>query len=362
MSIYLSSGTRVNIADETDLQVSSTLPVANYIVQVTPTGDYYLKRIDSFDQPKKYYGDVKTRTARIIGTYKSRSKSTGVLLSGVPGSGKTLLAREVCIECSNQGISTVIINEPYTGDKFSSFLASIDMECVIFFDEFEKVYDDEDQEAVLTIFDGTYTQKKLFLVTVNNVNKLVDPFISRPGRLYYHFKYDGVDHDFMVAYVTENVLNPDHREGLINVLSKLFVGASFDSMSSLVEEMNRYGEPAEAVIDFMNVSPTSEVTAKFRIESDKYRSVTCLSDTIDDLFTATEYSLKLLAEDAKDAVDSANTDKCEWLYLDVQKSLLSFDKKTGIAYFEVKGNHDFGNLRIEAWQEVSKTFNLMGAF
>lgn len=77
MSIYLSSGTRVNIADETDLQVSSTLPVANYIVQVTPTGDYYLKRIDSFDQPKKYYGDVKTRTARIIGTYKSRSKSTG---------------------------------------------------------------------------------------------------------------------------------------------------------------------------------------------------------------------------------------------------------------------------------------------
>lgn len=359
MSIYLSSGTRVNIADETDLQVSSTLPVANYIVQVTPSGEFYLKRIDAFEQPKKYYGDVKTRAARIIGTYRSRPKSTGVLLSGVPGSGKTLLAREVCIECSQQGISTVIINEPYTGDKFSSFLASIDMECIIFFDEFEKVYNEEDQEAVLTIFDGTYTQKKLFLVTVNSVSKLVDPFISRPGRLYYHFKYDGVDHSFMVEYVTENVLNPDHREGLINVLSKLFIGASFDSMSSLVEEMNRYGEPAESVISFMNVQPTSEMTSKFRIESDKYKSVECLVVNGDDLFTATDYSLKLLA---KDAVSSRDKDKCDWLYLDVQKNLLSVDKKTGIVYFEVKGDYNFGNLRIEAWQEVNKTFNVMGAF
>lgn len=359
MSIYLSSGTRVNIADETDLQVSSTLPVANYIVQVTPSGEFYLKRIDAFEQPKKYYGDVKTRASRIIGTYRSRTKSTGVLLSGVPGSGKTLLAREVCIECSKQGISTVIINEPYTGDKFSSFLASIDMECVIFFDEFEKVYDTEEQEAVLTIFDGTYTQKKLFLVTVNNVNKLVDPFISRPGRLYYHFKYDGVDHDFMAAYVNENVVNPEHREGLINVLSKLFVGASFDSMSSLVEEMNRYNESAETVMSFMNVQPTSNVSAKFRIESDKFKSVTCLNDNIDDLFTDTEYSLRLLA---KDAINPEDTDVCEWLCVDVQGSLVSFDKKTGIAYFEVKDAHNFGNLRIEAWQEVSKNFNLMGAF
>lgn len=359
MSIYLSSGTRVNIADETDLQVSSALPTANYIVQVTPAGEFYLKRIDAFEQPKKYYGDVKTRAGRVIGTYRSRAKSTGVLLSGVPGSGKTLLAREVCIECSKQGISTVIINEPYTGDKFSSFLASIDMECVIFFDEFEKVYNSEDQEAVLTIFDGTYTQKKLFLVTVNNVNKLVDPFISRPGRLYYHFKYDGVDHDFMVSYVNENVVNPEHREGLINILSKLFVGASFDSMSSLVEEMNRYNESAETVMNFMNVQPTSEVTVKFRIESDKFKSVTCLSDNIDDMFSDTEYSLRLLA---KDSIDPAYVDKCEWLYVNVQDCLRSFDKKTGIAHFEAKGTHDFGDLRIEAWQEVNKTFNLMGAF
>ena len=360
MSIYLTSGSRVNIADETDLQVSNALPVANYIVQVTPTGEFFLKRIDKFEHPKKYYGDVKQRASRIINTYKSRPKSTGVLLSGVPGSGKTLLAREVCIECAKQGISTVIINEPYTGDKFSSFLASIDMECVIFFDEFEKVYDNEAQEAVLTIFDGTYTQKKLFLVTVNSVNKLVEPFISRPGRLYYHFKYDGVDYDFMVEYVNENVVNPDHREGLVSILSKLFVGASFDSMSSLVEEMNRYGESAESVMKFMNVQPTSSLSVKFRIESDKFKLVTCVNNEIDDLFTDTDYGLRLMATGPVDPEE--DNDTTEWIYFNVENTLKSFDKKTGIAYYEIKDHYKFGNLRIEAWQEVNKVFNLMGAF
>lgn len=360
MSIYLQSGSRVNIADETDLQVSNTLPVGNYIVQVTPSGEFFLKRIESFEKPKKYYGDVKNRANRIIDTYKSRPKSTGILLSGVPGSGKTLLAREVCMMCAEQGISTVIINEPYTGDKFSAFLASIDMECIVFFDEFEKVYDNEEQEAVLTIFDGTYTQKKLFLVTVNSVNKLVDPFISRPGRLYYHFKYDGVDHDFMVEYVNENVLKPEHRDGLINVLSKLFVGASFDSMSSMVEEMNRYGESAETVMKVMNVQPTSSVAVKFRIESDKFKLVTCVNDDVDDLFTQISYALRLMATDPVDANEDSDTS--DWIYFNVENALKSFDKKTGIAYFEIKDNYRFGNLRIEAWQEVNKVFNLMGAF
>lgn len=362
MSIYLSSGTKVNIANETDLQVSTTLPVANYIVQVTPSGEFYLKRIESFEQPKKYYGDVKQRTKRIIETYKSRSKSTGVLLSGVPGSGKTLLAREVSMECATMGISTVIINEPYTGDKFSAFLASIDMECVVFFDEFEKVYDLEKQEEVLTIFDGTYTQKKLFLVTVNDVNKLVSPFISRPGRLYYHFKYDGVDHAFMVQYVNEHVINPEHREGLISLLGKLFVGASFDSMSSIVEEMNRYNEPAKDVMKYMNVRPTSQLKPRFRVESDRYKTITVVNDNIDDLFTDSEYGIRLTASDLinKDDIDHKET-VSDWEYFDVKDTLKSFDKNTGIAYFEVN-SHTFGNLRIEAWQEVERVFSVMDAF
>lgn len=357
MSIYLTSGSSVKIANETDLSVSSTLPVGNYIVQLTPSGEFYLKSIDRFERPPKYYGDVESKAARIVETYNSRAKSTGVLLSGIPGSGKTLLAREVCMRCADAGISTVIINEPHNGDKFSSFIASIDMDCVIFFDEFEKVYDAEDQEAVLTVFDGTYTQKKLFLVTVNDVKNLVSPFISRPGRLYYHFRYDGVDREFMVQYVNDHVANVEHRQGLIQLLGNLFVGASFDSMSSLVEEMNRYNEPAPEVMKFMNVQPTSRLTPKFRIESDKFKIVEVTRSEVNDLFTDTHYGIKVRCIGGDDNSETVS----DWLYIDVRTHMKSFDKDTGVAYFEYASD-DHGIFRIEAWQEVDRVFNVMDAF
>lgn len=358
MTYYLKSGTEISVAQDEDLAVSNSLPVGTYIVQTRPSGDFFLKATESFARPSKYYGDVIQRAERVISTYKSRSKSTGLLLSGVPGSGKTLLARETSLKCAEQGIPTIIINEPYTGDKFSAFLASIDMECIVMFDEFEKVYDEEAQQHVLTIFDGTYTQKKLFIVTVNETHKLIEPFMSRPGRLYYHYKYNGVDQAFIESYIKENLINQEHASDLIRTLRTLFVGASFDSMASLVEEMNRYGEPIQTVMQVMNVKPTSKMEAKFRITSDKYKEIVHISDNVDDLYKETEIGLHLKGSNA---YDSANDDKREWCYFDVQECLTSVDKETGTAYFE-HDSHTFGKLKIEAWQEISKAYNIMDAF
>lgn len=358
MTHYLKTGSEISIAKDDDLTVSRSLPVGTYIVQTRPSGDFYLKRTESFTRPSKYYGDVIDRADRIISTYNVRPKSTGVLLSGVPGSGKTLLAREVSLKCADAGVPTIIINEPYTGDKFSAFLASIDMECVVMFDEFEKVYDDEAQQAVLTIFDGTYTQKKLFIVTVNETHKLIDPFMSRPGRLYYHYQYNGVDQSFIETYIAENLKNQKHAPDLIRVLKTLFVGASFDSMSSLVEEMNRYGESIQDVMTVMNVKPTSKMEAKFRVTSDKYQEIVCIRNNVDDLYKESEIGIQLKAVKPYDPEDG---DKHEWFYFDVQESLQSVDKETGIAYFEAE-SHYLGKLKIEAWQEISKAYNIMSAF
>lgn len=358
MTHYLKTGSEISIAKDDDLKVSRALPIGNYIVQTRPNGEFFLKCIESFSRPPKYYGDVIQRANRVISTYSARPKSTGVLLSGVPGSGKTLLAREISLMAADIGISTIIINEPYVGDKFSAFLASIDMECIVMFDEFEKVYNDEAQEAVLTIFDGTYTQKKLFIVTVNETHKLINPFMSRPGRLYYHYQYSGVDQSFIETYIKENLVNQEHAPDLLRTLRTLFVGASFDSMSSLIEEMNRYGEPIQTVMQVMNVKPTSKMEAKFRVISDKYQEVLCVRNNVDDLYTESEIGIQLKAIKPYNPDDG---DKHEWFYFDVQETLQSVDKDTGIAYFEAD-SHYFGKLKIEAWQEISKAYNIMSAF
>jgi hypothetical protein len=69
-----------------------------------------------------------------------------------------------------------MVNERHIGDDFVHFLQSIDQPCVVIFDEFEKVYSYEEQAALLTMFDGTMSSKKLWILTCNhqhNVNEFI---------------------------------------------------------------------------------------------------------------------------------------------------------------------------------------------
>jgi hypothetical protein len=69
---------------------------------------------------------------------------------------------------AKQGVPTIVINAPWCGDKFNTLIQSIQQPCIVMFDEFEKVYSSEEQEAMLTLLDGIYSSKKLFLLTSND--------------------------------------------------------------------------------------------------------------------------------------------------------------------------------------------------
>jgi hypothetical protein len=38
------------------------------------------------------------------------------------------------------GVSTIVMNEPWSGERFNAFIQSIRQPCIMLFDEFEKVY------------------------------------------------------------------------------------------------------------------------------------------------------------------------------------------------------------------------------
>jgi hypothetical protein len=255
---YLKRGDMFFVASQSALNLHTSLPVGSYTVG-RHEGEYYLQEILPFDLTgQKLYGDTKRQAERILHTFRARggdggignnngpptsSSSTGVLLAGQKGSGKTLLAKHISVRAAREmGVSTIVINEPWSGERFNAFIQSILQPYIVLFDEFEKVYrqstaaevaeveriaryndghhnlhhfvdynngessssssaantiSNPSQDAILTLLDGVYPSTMLFLFTVNDKTKLSRNMMNRPGRIYYVLDFAGLEANFI---------------------------------------------------------------------------------------------------------------------------------------------------------------------
>jgi len=256
---FMRSGNTYRFASEASVQISERLPVGNYTVKVDMNnGQFFLEMIEAFEPPKKIYGNVLSRTDRILETFMDRQYSTGILLAGEKGSGKTLLSKNLSIEAAKRyNMPTLIINTPLFGEAFNTFIQTLNHEACIIFDEFEKVYaDSQQQESLLTLLDGVYPTKKLFILTCNDRYRINDHMINRPGRLYYFLEYSGLTVEFITEYCQDSLNDKSQIDTVISV-SALFKDFNFDMLKALVEEMNRYNEPATVAIEMLNVKPST---------------------------------------------------------------------------------------------------------
>ena len=258
-SYYIESGNSVNVESADSVTVHDVLPVGTYIAKQNPANNrFYLQRTIDMEVPSRVYGvSQSTKVNRVVNTYFSRSKSTGVLLVGDKGSGKTLLSKMISKEMRSKGVPTIIVNEPLCGQEFNTLITNISQDVVIIFDEFEKVYDKEDQKHILTLLDGTIETKKLFILTTNS--RYVDThMINRPGRIFYTFEYSGLDSSFVTEYANDILIKKDDIAQLTNIVDN-FSSFTFDMLQALVEEMNRYGECAKEAIKYLNINLNDDI-------------------------------------------------------------------------------------------------------
>nr|CAD7425785.1 unnamed protein product [Timema monikensis] len=127
--------------------------------------------------------------------------TTGVLLCGPPGCGKTLLAKAVANEA---GINFISVKGPelltmYVGESERAVRqvfqrAKNSAPCVIFFDELDALCPRRSETAdggasmrvvnqMLTEMDGVEGRGGVFLMAASNRPDIVDPAVLRPGRL-----------------------------------------------------------------------------------------------------------------------------------------------------------------------------------
>jgi len=131
------------------------------------------------------------------------SPSKGILFYGPPGCGKTLLAKAVANECQANFLSikgpellTMWFGESEANVREVFDKARQSAPCVLFFDELDSIAKtrgggggdaggagDRVINQILTEMDGVGSKKQVFIVGATNRPDILDPAITRPGRL-----------------------------------------------------------------------------------------------------------------------------------------------------------------------------------
>lgn len=255
--------------------ITRKLPPGNYHIAYTPAPQSiaHLVPVEPFAVIDRYYGDLEPLAARIIHTYHDRPRNTGVLLHGIKGSGKTLLAKLICIKMK---CPVLIIHEPVSLNTLVQMLNAIPGDCVVLFDEFEKNFSsfgdrDEDddsrkpaQDKILSVLDGVYSGKKLFLLTVNDKFLLSNFLLNRPGRLFYSIEFNGLEPEFVREYCQERLTDQSKTEDVAQ-LSAIAHKFTFDALQAVVEELNRYNESVQQAVRMLNLELLEGSTGKFDV-------------------------------------------------------------------------------------------------
>lgn len=232
----------------------------NYILNFNKTNDsFYLEETSKFKLPKNLYQDFDSYSNKVLTAFNKLNKNQGVLLSGFKGSGKSIGAKNICIKSE---LPVLIINQPFSGDGFNSFVDSINQEVVLFFDEFEKTYrNEEDQERLLTLMDGVFDNKVLFLFTVNSTD-LNEFFFNRPSRIRYNFKFDSISNSTLRKIVDDLLKDKSYEDEIIKTV-KTLGNVGVDLVISLIEEVNIFNKSPLEVLNQLNI----------RLEASKYKYI-----------------------------------------------------------------------------------------
>ena len=228
------------------LSAPQELGPGTYAIQYSDMTGYSLYTLADLEAPSyRVYGRRDKTIEKVMRTYTHLNRSLGVLFEGDKGIGKSSTTMELARRmCETHALPVIMVDKNYPG--LDSFLASLG-ECVLVFDEFEKNFptNDDDgrnqQNQFLSLFDGTDTAKRLYVVTVNDTNKLSPFMLNRPGRFHYLISFDYPDLEAITEYMRNETAEASEKQIMDAVSFATRARLNYDHLRALVTELNIAG-------------------------------------------------------------------------------------------------------------------------
>lgn len=213
--------------------------------------ELYLKEDNDFQLPEKYYqstGD-KRFINKVINTFaKTQKLTTGVLLSGIKGSGKTLMAKHIAM---NSNVPIIVVDKSVRAGDIESFFSRIKIDTCVIFDELDKYWS---TSYLLGFLDGVKpTGKKLVICTCNDEGEMSEYLNDRCSRIRYKrdFKCLGVD---AILGILTDVMDEEKAYDVASFIADNLGVISYDNVIVFADEVvNNPNESLEDILEDLNI-------------------------------------------------------------------------------------------------------------
>ena len=212
----------------------------------------YFEEDGSLNLPDKlYFTEEDEKFINKVVKYHSLTtkQTTGVMLDGIKGTGKTVIAKVIA---QRSKLPIIVVNADYPSNCLNDFFTKFKTEVAIIFDEVDKNWYTED---LLTWLDGVQaTAKKLALFTCNDICKTNEFLQDRCSRIRYSRHFEANDNARFLKNIIKDKGIKDIEETYKFVIDN-FKLLSIDNINSFLDEKVMFPEfTNEELLFDMNIS------------------------------------------------------------------------------------------------------------